>query len=636
MSIPARSPLHSPLPPPVPVQPLCPYTVNILRHPLRHFQSSIHIPSYWLDYPKHIEPWETAILPTNLPSIVITFIRDANLGQATIYHCSDGSSQAEKGSFGWAFGPNATLVFSHSGPAFGVPMDSYLAESYGLLSSSCFWFRALKMVLRRQPQKFKLHFYCDNKSLIRRVNEFLSHPDGSFRRSLTPNYDVVFLIASVLRQFPPHLVQLSHVKGHQDATQPTHQLPWPAQLNVHADRLANQYVNQIPLPLPTPFLPSAQIHLRDSQNDIVIKRWNFHLRSVYFGKQYTDWLCRQHSWDPSTVADVDFEGLDLALRSLPTHLRRFATKWINHSLPVRRRVHRYDPLIPPTCKFCPTITECDNHLLRCPSTERRSACAEAFGHLNDKLHFLHTEPILHQTILHLISEAFDIPTCTPPTHTDHALSRQDIIGRFAFLKGRWSSAFRTRQEHFSRSQRRPPTYSGNRWMKLVLVHMFEQLHGIWQCRNVHTHGVDQALQEQFLREQLTVRVDAVYNQMPNLLAHDRHAFEHLSKADLLSGPTTTIQTWLRMVEPTLQRCLHDANTKLRDNQSDIRDYFDEASYVDSEASDTTLSFDTFDQSGTVIFNPSSISSSSFSASLSSWSDSHDGSYTDSDVSSLSV
>ena len=104
---------------------------------------------------------------------------------------------------------------------------------------------------------------------------------------------------------------------------------------------------------------------------------------------------------------------------------------------------------------------------------------------------------------------------------------------------------------------------------------------------------------------------------------------------VLEGPTTTIQTWLKLAEPTLQRCLKDAHHKLTTNQTDIRDYFDEISYAASGASDTTLSFDTLDtlgNSGSIIFNDSIPSSSSSVATASSRiSTGSDSTYSDSDA-----
>ena len=140
-------------------------------------------------------------------------------------------------------------------------------------------------------------------------------------------------------------------------------------------------------------------------------------------------------------------------------------------------------------------------------------------------------------------------------------------------------------------------------MRQILSVIFEQLHQIWQCRNTQTHGADHEIQDKLKREHLTIRVQAINNQLPNLLAHDRDVFESLTQEEILSGPTSSITTWLRLAEHTLQRCLHDAQDKLATNQTDIHTFFDEASYCDSEASDTTLSYDTLDTSGVHLTNP---------------------------------
>ena len=599
-------------------RPPCPYTDPILPIPNFPPQPTPQPPSTWPAYRHQLPKWEADLLPVHLDPSIVQFILDAHRQRATIYHCSDGSSVDHRGSFGWAFGPNKHVMMRHAGLAYGFPMDSYLAEAYGLLSSSCFWFRATKFTLHRTHPHFRIKIYCDNKSLVQKINGFLQYYDGSFRRCLIPNYDVVFMTACALRSLPPKVRELHHIKGHQDTLQPTANLSWPAQLNVTADHLAGAFLqNSILSDMPTPFLPSAQIHLRDSHHNFVLKRWNFHLRSAFYRSQYERWLIRQFQWDDLVLRTVDFEGLSLTLRTLPTHLQRFVLKWTNQNLPVRRRVHRYDSLIPPTCRCCPSIIECDSHFLQCPSEPRRSACAEAYSRITTKLQQLHTEPGLQQRILHRIATAFLIPSCPPPpTDLDH---EQHHIGpAILFMKGRWSKQFRSRQESFYRAQHRSTSFTGDRWMRHTLSLIFEQIHQVWLCRNNQTHGSDQTLQEQFRREQLAIRVHALYNQLPNLLAHDRHALNNISAEDLLSGPTSSIITWLRLSEPTIRRCLKDAHDKLLHNQTDIRDYFEEASYVDSSASDTTLSFDTLETSGTISFTDSDSGLDSDSSSTCTW------------------
>ena len=403
------------------------------------------------------------------------------------------------------------------------------------------------------------------------------------------------------------------MKGHQDAQQPAHTLPWPAQLNVNADREASNYVYNEP-PKLAHFLPSAQIHLRDLSQRFIVKRWHLHLKTAYYQRNYENWLIRQCHWTRSTLDTVDFHGLATSIRCLPSHLQRFVQKWINHCLPTRRRVHRYDRHIPATCKSCPVTIEDDYHLLQCPSDHRRQACHDAYINLDNKLTQLYTHPDIHASIIYLVSMAFDIPTCHPSPSNSFLQQQLHLGPPLLFMQGRWAQLFRLQQENFYRHQGRPVTFTGDRWIRHLLCHLFEQLHSIWQCRNTQTHGADQDLQDKLRRDQLTIRATALYNSIPQLLAHDRTVFESLPLDDLLSGPTSSIATWLQMAEPTIQRCLRDAAHKLHTNQRDIRDFFDEASYSDSEASDTTLSFDTLATSETISFYQSSDSSSSMSSS----------------------
>ena len=603
--------------------PDCPYLLHL---PVSNAPvATYYMATTWAECRHQIPTWESQLLPTDIPDGLIAFVQQAHQHRLIIDHCSDGSVSNSNGSFGWAFGPSPVILHRHRGPAFGSPMDSYLAEAYGLLSSLCFWYRILTLAIPVTDTAVIIHFHCDNKSLIHNVNNFIQFPNGSFRRALCPNFDVVYLSACVLAKLPR--ATLSHVKGHQDSTKPFQHLSWPAQLNVIADKEAAKYVRPDPAPIP-PDLPSNQIRLLDSQQRAVTKRWNYHIRTAYHVKIYTSWLCTQFHWTPTTLSDVDFEGFHTAIRILPSSIQRFVIKWSNQALPVRRRAHRYDPSIPPTCRCCPSVTEDDCHLFRCPSTVRRNACATAVEHIQQKLQLLHTAPIIQTSILVLLYQAMDIPSCEPLLSTG-VLANQLAIGQLPFLKGRWTRSFRLEQERFYRSQHRPAIDTGDRWIRHAMSCIITEIHHVWKTRNLQNHGADQAEQEQFRRERLLLRIDAIFNQIPNLLSHDRDSVVSISRDDLLSGSNNAIETWLNMVEPTIQCCLQDSQTKLLHHQSDIRDYFDEASYEDSDQDDTTLSWDSDESILIESISTSSASATGYSSTQasSSQSESVDSTYT---------
>ena len=52
-----------------------------------------------------------------------------------------------------------------------------------------------------------------------------------------------------------------------------------------------------------------------------------------------------------------------------------------------------------------------------------------------------------------------------------------------------------------------------------------------------------------------------------------------------------MQSFYPTMEPTIQRCILDSQDNFLHNQRDIRDFFEEASYEDSNQSETTFSWD---------------------------------------------
>eukprot|EP00957_Ditylum_brightwellii_P003800 288678-Ditylum_brightwellii.AAC.1 len=113
-------------------------------------------------------------------------------------------------------------------------MESLQAESISLLSMLCF--------LKHYVQYHKLHInngqwlhYCNNMSKVRIIKWM------NIRTAITPSsciqadMDVYFQIEEYLHELS-HTLTTHHVKGHQ--TGPN--LPWEAQLNNRADKLATE------------------------------------------------------------------------------------------------------------------------------------------------------------------------------------------------------------------------------------------------------------------------------------------------------------------------------------------------------------------------------------------------------------
>jgi hypothetical protein len=144
-----------------------------------------------------------------------------------------------QGSFGWVLATSQPqrILIRCRGPAYGSSMNSFRAEAYGLLSVSTFLHL---LAVRYQQQIPPTIIWCDNLSVIRTVNNINSSMRPAFpNETLRPSWDVLQAICHQLSNLPDITIQ--HIKGHQDTTTRFQDLPFPATLNVEADKLASSF-----------------------------------------------------------------------------------------------------------------------------------------------------------------------------------------------------------------------------------------------------------------------------------------------------------------------------------------------------------------------------------------------------------
>jgi hypothetical protein len=125
------------------------------------------------------------------------------------------------------------------------------------------------------------------------------------------------------------------------------------QLNVDADKLANEYVQQnlddeygI-----VPILPTSGIQLNMNGNTVthqlkraVMQAWPRIKHQKYFWKR--------NNWTQEELTKIDSESHCQALNRLPTK-RTILIKYLNDIAPVGKLVNKYDPKYPAICPSCP-------------------------------------------------------------------------------------------------------------------------------------------------------------------------------------------------------------------------------------------------------------------------------------------
>jgi hypothetical protein len=151
----------------------------------------------------------------------------------------DGSVQSSQGTFGWVLATSRPrrILLRCSGPAYGAFMDSYRAESYGLLSVTTLLHLLSNYFNRQLPP---IAIWCDNLAVVTTIHSIISRSRPAFPNdTLRPSWDI---IQAICRNFGLHpQLSLAHVRGHQDRDSDPHTLPFPAQLNIQANSLATAF-----------------------------------------------------------------------------------------------------------------------------------------------------------------------------------------------------------------------------------------------------------------------------------------------------------------------------------------------------------------------------------------------------------
>jgi hypothetical protein len=125
---------------------------------------------------------------------------------------------------------------------------SFRTEGYGPLANLRL-IRHLLLFFDIPWTSSPLTIYCDNQGLLERLQSTRASTYTKPCRFLFSEADIEMQILDTLSTLATK-VHLEHVKGHQDDSVPTTELPWPAQLNIRCDSLASEELERIQTPTP--------------------------------------------------------------------------------------------------------------------------------------------------------------------------------------------------------------------------------------------------------------------------------------------------------------------------------------------------------------------------------------------------
>jgi hypothetical protein len=208
---------------------------------------TLPIPFTFEDYVTSLPAWDYSLIQDlNLPNL--NALLHSLRSDTSLLLCSDGGEADSKGSYDSIIASDDQVLTELSGQAHGNNPRPFRAEGYGLLANLRLIHHLLNFYDIHRTSS-ALTIYCDNQGLLDRIDTSRHSKYLKPRRFLFSEADLEMQILDTLALLAT-TVTLCHVKGHQDETVPTAELPWPAQLNIHCDSLASAELRRSLLPAP--------------------------------------------------------------------------------------------------------------------------------------------------------------------------------------------------------------------------------------------------------------------------------------------------------------------------------------------------------------------------------------------------
>jgi hypothetical protein len=427
------------------------------------------------------------------------------------------------------------------------------------------------MLLKVYPHVFptaviEVTTWVDSTSALRRLQLLYSAESSS--RSYPADADLSSHIVWLWAQTPQLIPKFAWVKAHQDDVLEHDHLTQPAKLNILADRLATEYLQQALLrPRNNPlFFPSTNVSLIVNGQRVTTK-YSSSIRFHIQGTRQRNFLQQRNpDWSDCVWKDLDFEGIGLAFRMLDVQSRLTTSKMLHGWQNTGHQRVKIHPGASSQCPHCLALDETQEHVLRCSaqgvaavrynaliilssSVVTRCGGSKTWTALVDGIrHWL-----IHGTALDGLMPLVDGAT-KYSTSLQHAIKTQTSIGwKYAlrgYLSTGWVYAYSLEHPKTSASQIR------SKWLRHVIRSIWTFGETMWRHRNNVLH--DKAANKMVSESAVNSQIQHYYEHQDEFAASDRALFD-IPLETRLATTLNSRKHWLVLIrryqETTQQRRL---------------------------------------------------------------------------------
>jgi hypothetical protein len=356
---------------------------------------------------------------------------------------------------------------------------------------------------------------CDNEGLLKRIEKANEWTYTTPNVTLRAEWDIESVILEQLTELNMKFI-FFHVHSHQDDEIPLANLSLESRLNVEADRLATEYMQEDHIRRPQVALfPSAKAQLLI--NDVSITRKI--PQSIRFAaglgpiKKY---LKTCNTWTDQILDKVDWEAHGNSRSSHRSH-RCYLVKLCHRHLPLGKTLHRRNGKYSPICPGCREHIEDQHHYLQCTAPSRIQWRVKMFTQVRTQLQRNRTNEHLQETIIDCLDKALSGRAIIPTGPFSSAIESQARIGWLGLLRGYWSVQWQQEYEQTyeepdaeTRKERNKRSLQMGRWQKQLIKTVWGSLITLWTTRNDERHGWDKESRDLARREVLHKELEDLY------------------------------------------------------------------------------------------------------------------------------
>jgi len=359
-----------------------------------------------------------------------------------------------------------------------------------------------------------------------------------------------------------YIIQLSHVKGHQDNKEIT-VLTWDATLNIEADSLAkDKLACHVTGPM-VYYLPFAYSTCSVGSS-WVVKNLQSVLHNHINGfpaVKYWQQCCKPL---PMIWATIDWSSCQCTMSEIPLHCQRWVSKFISGHFAHGKNMQCWQFHTTTSCPQCTFPIKDKSHILRCPALAAVDKWQSFIKELKSWLWEQNTSPILSKAILASLQAWYqDDPSPTASQYASQLLADQNAIGWDRLIESWLPQSWHLEQEQFW--SHICPHKSSKCWTSELIKKFWDVAWDLWDQWNEALHN-DPANHD-ILDSHANDQIWKVYEQGSAMLPRDALALLREPLSAQLQKPLATKTLWLQSVQAAWeQKARHDHGSMSSEQQ----------------------------------------------------------------------